>query len=115
MTAVRKISGVEDHRRVRMMKLCHRPRFAQKTISNVGVARELAFDDLYCDRSFKSEMGGEVDSSHAAGPDFSFDPEPSSDELGDIHIRPSFGLKGRRRFHFCCWLGEEAVEFITNF
>jgi hypothetical protein len=92
-----------------MMQLRHRPRFAQKTIRNVSVARELSLDDLYCDRPVQSEVGGEVNSSHAAGPDFSFYPESASDELGDIHMRPSFGLKGRTPSLLLRWLGEEAV------
>jgi hypothetical protein len=69
-----------------MMELRHRPRFAQKTVRDVRVAGELPLDDLYCDRSFESQVGSEIDRSHAAGPDFSFNPESASDELGDIHI-----------------------------
>src|SRR5687768_9109869 len=86
VTPIRQIARVEDHGGVRMMELCHRPRFAQKSIGNVGIAGELALDDLYCYRSFQAEVGGEIDSAHATGSDLTFDPEPAGDKLGDIHI-----------------------------
>src|SRR5688572_1716945 len=85
VTAVGQVSGVEDHRSVWMVQLRHRARFAQKTICNVGVAGKFALDDLDCYGPIESEVGGEVNSSHAAGPDFAFNPESSSDKLGDIH------------------------------
>jgi hypothetical protein len=69
-----------------MMQLRHRPRFAQKSIGNVGVAGELALDDLYSYRSFQTEVCGEIDRTHPTGSDLSFDPEPAGDKLGDIHI-----------------------------
>src|SRR6185295_3545403 len=86
MTSIGQVSGVENHRRVMMMQLRHRPRFAQETIGNVGVAGEFAFDDLDCYGAFESEVGGKVNGAHAAGPNFTFNPESASDELGDIHI-----------------------------
>src|SRR5687768_9217602 len=89
VTAVGKISRVEDHRRVRMMQLRHRARFAQKTIRDVSIAREFTLDDLDCYWTFESQVGGEVNSSHAAPPDLALDPESAGDELGDIHSRPS--------------------------
>ena len=78
--------SVEDHRGVRVPKLCHRSCFAQKTIGDVGIAGTLALDDFDCDGPFEIEMRGKVDSSHAAGPDFTFYPESASDKSGDIHI-----------------------------
>ena len=86
VTAVRQISGVEDHRGVRMAQLRHRSRFAQKSIGDVGIAGKLASDDLDRDRTFEIEVRGKVDSAHAAGPDFAFYSESASDKLGDIHI-----------------------------
>ena len=50
--------------------------------------------------SYEAEMRGKVDSSHAAGPDLMFDSESASDKLGDIHFRPSFGLKGHEQRRF---------------
>jgi hypothetical protein len=38
-------------------------------------------------------MRGQINGAHATGPDLAFDPEPAGDKLGDIHMRPSFGLK----------------------
>src|SRR6201991_4190629 len=86
VTAVRQITGVEDHRGVLMTQLRHRSRFTQKSFRDVGIAGEFALDDLHCYRTFETEMSGEIDSAHAAGPDFAFDPEPARDKLGDIHI-----------------------------
>src|SRR5688572_31300865 len=86
VTSIRQIARVEDHRRMRMMELCHGPRFAQKSIGNVGIAGELASDDLYCYRSFQTQVRGEIDSAHATGSDLAFDPEPAGNKLGDIHI-----------------------------
>jgi hypothetical protein len=86
VTSVRQVARIEDHRGVRMMELGHGPRFAQKSIGNVSIAGELAFDDLYCYRSFQTQVCGEIDSAHATGSDLTFDPEPAGDKLGDIHI-----------------------------
>jgi hypothetical protein len=69
-----------------MAELCHRSRFTQKTIGDVGIACALALDDFDCDWPFQTEVRGKVDSSHAAGPEFTFYPESASDKLGDIHI-----------------------------
>ena len=96
VTAVRKIARVEDHRRVRVAQLRHRARFAQEAIGDVGVTGKLTFDDLDCYRTFETQMRGEIDSAHATGPDFAFDPKSTGDKLGDIHMRPSFGLKAAR-------------------
>ena len=91
-----------------MAQLGHRSRFAKETFGDVSVSRKLRFDDLDCDRSFEIQVGGKVNSTHAAGPEFAFYSEPASDKLGDIHIRPSFGLKGRNaEFGFWTGLGEE--------
>src|SRR5688500_18067078 len=86
VTSIKQIPRVENHLVVRMMEICHGPRFAQKSIGNVGIAGELALDDLYRYRSFQAEVGGEIDSAHATGSDLTFDPEPAGDKLGDIHI-----------------------------
>jgi hypothetical protein len=69
-----------------MTELRHCPRFAQETIGNVSIAGEFALDDLYCYRSFETQVCGEIDSAHATGPDLACDPEPAGDTLGDIHI-----------------------------
>jgi hypothetical protein len=69
-----------------MAQLRHRSRFAQKSIGYVSVAGKLAFDDFDGYRPFETEVRGKIDSAHAAGPDFAFDPEPSGDKLGDIHF-----------------------------
>jgi hypothetical protein len=69
-----------------MAQLGHRPRFAQKTIGDVCITGELASNDLDSDRTFETEMGGKVNGTHAAGPDFTFYSEPASDKLGDIHF-----------------------------
>jgi hypothetical protein len=86
MTPVRQVPSVEDHRGVRMAEFCHRSRFTQETIGNVCIAGALALDDFDCDGPFEIEVRGKVDSSHAAGSDFTFYPESASDKLGDIHI-----------------------------
>ena len=86
VTAVRKIARVEDHRGVLMAQLGHRARFTQKSLGDVGIAGKLALDDLDCYWTFETQVSGEIDSTHAAGPDFAFDPEPARDVLGDIHI-----------------------------
>src|SRR6266851_2269327 len=86
VASVREIAGVENHGRVSMSQFGHGPRFAQKTIGNVAVARKFRLDDLYGDRTIEAEMSGAIDSSHAASTDFAFDPEPASDKLRDIHI-----------------------------
>jgi hypothetical protein len=69
-----------------MAQLCHRSRFAQETIGNVFITRDLTADDLDCDTSFETEMGRKVNSAHAAGSDFAFNLEPASDNLRDNHI-----------------------------
>src|SRR5438045_3584016 len=51
VAAVRQVSGVEDHRGVRMAQLGHRSRFAEKTFGNVGISGALTLDDLDCDRA----------------------------------------------------------------
>ncbi len=114
VTAVGKRSGVEDHRRVRMMQLRHRSCFAQKTICNVSVGCEFAFDDFDCYGAVESEMSGEVNSAHAAGPDFAFDPEPASDELGDIHIDLPCRIKGRTQFQFFRGWGKRSRSLARN-
>src|SRR5829696_4645367 len=82
MTTIGQISSVEDHRGVGVAKFRHRPRLAKKAVSDVRITRKFAFDDLYCDWPFESEMGGKVNSAHAAGPDFTFYSESASDKLG---------------------------------
>jgi hypothetical protein len=69
-----------------MAQLGHRARFAQKPVCDVSIANELTSDDLDRYWSIETKVGGKVNSTHAAGPDFAFDPEPASDKLGDIHI-----------------------------
>jgi len=86
VTAIGQISRVENHCGVRMAEFGHRPRFAQEAIRDVGVSRELGPDDLDCDGAFEIQMGREVNSAHAAGPDWAFYSESASDKLGDIHI-----------------------------
>jgi hypothetical protein len=86
VTAVRQGSGVEDHRGVRMAQLRHRSRCAKKTIRNIGVSGKLRFDDLHCDRTLEIQVGGKVNSAHAAFADFAFYPESAGDKLGDIHF-----------------------------
>src|SRR5215211_7424301 len=95
MTAIGQVAGVEDRRRMRMAQLGHRSRFAEKTVGNISIGRELTSDNFDGDWSLESEMGGKVDSSHAAGPDFAFYSESTSDKLGDIHADLPSGLKGR--------------------
>src|SRR5689334_4338098 len=70
---VGQITGVEDHRCVLMTQLGHRPCFAQKSICDVGIADELALDDLDRYWPFETQMRGKVDSTHATGPDFALD------------------------------------------
>src|ERR1700741_48201 len=72
VSPVRQISGVEDHRGVRMAQLGHRSRFAQESFGNVGVAREFTSDDLDRDRTLQIEMRGKVDCTHATGSDLAF-------------------------------------------
>jgi hypothetical protein len=86
VTTVRQTAGVEDHRRMRMSELRHRSRLTQETIGDVGVRRELSFDNLYCDRSLKAEVCGKVNSAHATPSNFTLDPESAGDELRDVHI-----------------------------
>jgi hypothetical protein len=69
-----------------MAQLCHRARFAKKATGDVGVSSELGSDDLDCNRAFQIQVGGKVNGTHAAGPDFPFYSESASDKLGDIHI-----------------------------
>src|SRR6266478_9512612 len=92
---VRQASGVENHRCMRVPQPGHGPCLTQEPLGYIRVSRELGFDDLYCDRSFQSELSGAIDSSHASSSDFAFNAEPAGDELGDIHSGPSFGIKGR--------------------
>ena len=96
VTTVRQVSGVEDHRRVRMAQLRHRARFAQETIGDVGITGKFAPDDLDGDRTFETEVRGKVNRSHAAGPDFAFYSESASDKLGDIHIDLPSGKRSQR-------------------
>jgi hypothetical protein len=77
-------------------QLRHRARFAQETIGDVGIAGKLALDDLDGYWTLEAKMCREIDRAHPTGPNFSFDPEPAGDKLGDIHTRPSFGLKATR-------------------
>src|SRR6266404_3257156 len=86
VASVREIAGVEDHGRMSMSEFGHGPRFAQKTVGDVAVARKFRLDDLYRDRTLESEMSGAIDSSHTTGTNFTLDPEPASDKLRDIHI-----------------------------
>src|SRR6202008_514032 len=95
VTPVRQISGVEDHRGVRMAQLGHRSRFAQESIGYVSVAGEFTSDDLDRNRAFEIEMRGKVNRTHATGSNLALYSESAGDKLGDIHLRPSFGLKGR--------------------
>src|SRR6266536_2815036 len=95
VTAIRQVPGVENHRCMRMPQPGHGPRLTQETLGYVLVSCKLAFDDLYRDRSFQSELSGTIDSTHASGSDFAFNAEPAGDKLGDIHSGPSFGIKGR--------------------
>jgi hypothetical protein len=69
-----------------MAQLRHRARFAQEAIGDVGVTGEFASDYFDGNRTFKIEVSGKVNRSHAAGPDFAFYSESASDKLGDIHI-----------------------------
>src|SRR6185503_4421701 len=104
VTSVRQVSGVENHRGVRMAQLRHRARFAQETIGHVGVSREFRSDDLDCDRAFEVQVGGKVNSAHAAGPDFAFYSESASDKLGDIHIDLPSGKRSKSA-SFWTWAG----------
>jgi hypothetical protein len=69
-----------------MAELRHRACFTQKSFRDVGIAGELALDDFHGYRTFETQVSGEIDSAHAAGPNFTFDPKPAGDKLGDIHI-----------------------------
>jgi hypothetical protein len=69
-----------------MSQLRHRSRFAQKTIGDVRIASELASNDLYGNRTLETQVRSKVNRAHAAGPDFTFYPEPARDKLGDIHF-----------------------------
>src|ERR1041384_149530 len=95
VSPVGQISGVEDHRGVRMAQLGHRSRFAKESIGDVSIAGEFTPDDLDRDRTFEIEVRGKVNSSHATGSNLALYSESAGDKLGDIHLRPSFGLKGR--------------------
>ena len=59
--------------------------------------------------AFESEVGGKVNSSHAAGPDFAFNPESASDELGAIHIDLPCRVKMPETLPILLGTGEEAV------
>src|SRR5829696_3890090 len=72
VTAVRQVSRVEDHRRVRMAQLGHGSRFAKEAIRDVSISGELGFDDFYCDRAFEIQVGSKVNSAHATFADFAF-------------------------------------------
>src|SRR5260370_19173553 len=97
VTSVLEIAGVEDHGRVSVSQFGHSSRFTQETIGAVAITSKFRLDDLYRDGRLESEMNCAIYSSHAAGSDFALDPEPAGDKLRDIHIRPSFGLKGRSK------------------
>src|SRR6185295_1249423 len=84
VSPVRQISGVEDHRGVRMAQLGHRSRFAQESIGDVGVAGEFTSDDLDRDRTLEIEMRGKVNRTHATRSDFALYSESAGDKLGDI-------------------------------
>jgi hypothetical protein len=88
------------------MQLRHGACFAQETIRDVSIVCKFAPDDLDCYGPIESEVSGKVNRTHAAGPDFSFNPESSSDELGDIHNDLPYRAKRPERFVFD-WLGEE--------
>jgi hypothetical protein len=92
-----------------MAQLGHRSRFAQESFGDVGVAREFTPDDLDRDRTFEIEVCGKVNRAHATRPDFALYPESAGDKLGDIHLRPSFGLKGRSALLFLEWFGGRDV------
>src|ERR1044072_9992414 len=105
MPAVRKVSGVENHRGVQMAQLGHRPGFAQEPIGNVSIAGKFTPDDLDRDRTLEIEVRGKVDRTHAPGSDFALYSESPGDKLGDIHMRPSFGLKGHSQLFFLSGIG----------
>jgi hypothetical protein len=68
-----------------MSQLRHGASFAQKPLGDIAITGKLSFDNFYGDWSLKTEMCGEINRTHSTGSDLTFDPEPTCDELGDIH------------------------------
>jgi hypothetical protein len=92
-----------------MVQLGHRACFAQETIRDVSIACKFAPDDLDSYGTIESEVSGKVNSAHAASPDFSFNPESSSDELGDIHSDLPCRNKRPENVPLLIGLGEEVT------
>jgi hypothetical protein len=93
VTTVRQVPSVENHGGVLVPQLGHGSRFTQEPFGDVAVTSKFAFDDFYSDGAFQSQVGGKIDRAHASGTDFTFDSESTGNNLGDVHMRPSFGLK----------------------
>jgi hypothetical protein len=68
-----------------MTQLGHRASFAQKAVGYVSIADKFSFDDLDCDWTFKAQMSGAIDRTHAPGADFTLDSKSTGYELRDIH------------------------------
>jgi hypothetical protein len=68
------------------MQLCHRSRFAQKTIGNFRIARKLTPDDFDGDGSLEIEVRGKVNGAHAAGSNLTFYSESACNDSGNIHF-----------------------------
>jgi hypothetical protein len=83
--AIREIAGVKDHGCSLMAELGHSARFAHKSVCDVGVPGEFRFDNLHSYRPLQPKVQGAIDSAHATGADFAFDPKPASDKLRDVH------------------------------
>ena len=64
------IGHIDD---IRMAKPAGGTRLAAKTLDEFGPLHKLRRDDLYRHRTLGSEMGGKIDRSHTAAPEFAFD------------------------------------------
>jgi hypothetical protein len=68
-------------------------RFSQESFGDIAVTCKFALDNFYGDGAFQSQVGGKINRTHAPDTDFTFDSESTGNNLGDVHMRPSFGLK----------------------
>src|SRR5215475_3687741 len=85
VTAVRKISRIENHCCVRMVQSGHCASFAEETIGYVAIAGKFGLDNFDGYRSFQSQMDRAIDRTHPASSDLIFDSESTGNDLRDGH------------------------------